>query len=102
MAYDCETPKESESPRFQAILRVTSGPRKRIPADIKSFSHELNSKGVRPFPFWKPRGLNNLEVGILLSRVLSYSFPGSICFSTYLLWNWYLHVGGFGNDTWKV
>uniref|UniRef100_A0A2P2MIV0 non-specific serine/threonine protein kinase n=1 Tax=Rhizophora mucronata TaxID=61149 RepID=A0A2P2MIV0_RHIMU len=59
--YDCENPKESESPRFQAILRVTSAPRKRFPADIKSFSHELNSKGVRPFPFWKPRGLNNLE-----------------------------------------
>ncbi|WRX17754.1 Protein kinase domain - like 10 [Theobroma cacao] len=60
-SYDCENPKESESPRFQAILRVTSGPRKRFPADIKSFSHELNSKGVRPFPLWKPRRLNNLE-----------------------------------------
>ncbi|XP_057250240.1 probable serine/threonine protein kinase IREH1 isoform X3 [Beta vulgaris subsp. vulgaris] len=68
MAYDCETPKESESPRFQAILRVTSGPRKRIPADIKSFSHELNSKGVRPFPFWKPRGLNNLEEVLVMIR----------------------------------
>ncbi|KAJ0803426.1 hypothetical protein HanOQP8_Chr00c510g0836811 [Helianthus annuus] len=53
--------KESESPRFQAILRVTNAPRKRYPADIKSFSHELNSKGVRPYPFWKPRGLSNLE-----------------------------------------
>ncbi|KAI4352098.1 hypothetical protein L6164_006384 [Bauhinia variegata] len=60
-AYDYENPKESESPRFQAILRVTSAPRKRFPGDIKSFSHELNSKGVRPFPFWKPRRLNNLE-----------------------------------------
>ncbi|KAI3705995.1 hypothetical protein L1987_76247 [Smallanthus sonchifolius] len=60
-SYDCENPKESESPRFQAILRVTNAPRKRYPADIKSFSHELNSKGVRPYPFWKPRGLNNLE-----------------------------------------
>ncbi|XP_062159170.1 probable serine/threonine protein kinase IREH1 isoform X2 [Alnus glutinosa] len=60
-AYECDNPKESESPRFQAILRVTSAPRKRFPADIKSFSHELDSKGVRPFPFWKPRGLNNLE-----------------------------------------
>ncbi|XP_059302918.1 probable serine/threonine protein kinase IREH1 [Lycium ferocissimum] len=61
-SYECENPKESESPRFQAIMRVTSAPRKRFPADIKSFSHELNSKGVRPYPFWKPRGLNNLEV----------------------------------------
>ncbi|XP_021747282.1 probable serine/threonine protein kinase IREH1 [Chenopodium quinoa] len=68
MAFDCETPKESESPRFQAILRVTSGPRKRNPADIKSFSHELNSKGVRPFPFWKPRGLNNLEEVLIMIR----------------------------------
>ncbi|XP_042504041.1 probable serine/threonine protein kinase IREH1 isoform X2 [Macadamia integrifolia] len=67
-SYDCETPKESESPRFQALLRVTSAPRKRFPADIKSFSHELNSKGVRPFPFWKPRGLNNLEEVLVVIR----------------------------------
>ncbi|KAL6909483.1 hypothetical protein ACP4OV_001764 [Aristida adscensionis] len=61
-AYDpCETPKESESPRFKAIMQATSAPRKRAPADIKSFSHELNSKGVRPFPFWKPRGIYNLK-----------------------------------------
>ncbi|PON60717.1 cGMP-dependent kinase [Trema orientale] len=66
--YDCDNPKESESPRFQAILRVTSGPRKRVPTDIKSFSHELNSKGVRPFPFWKPRGLNNLEEILVVIR----------------------------------
>ncbi|GAV70788.1 Pkinase domain-containing protein, partial [Cephalotus follicularis] len=66
--YDCENPKESESPRFQAILRLTSAPRKRFPADIKSFSHELNSKGVRPFPFWKPRGLNNLEEILVVIR----------------------------------
>ncbi|GKA54191.1 probable serine/threonine protein kinase IREH1 isoform X1 [Tanacetum coccineum] len=64
-SYDCENPKESESPRFQAIMRVTSAPRKRYPNDIKSFSHELNSKGVRPFPLWKPRGLNNVEQEVL-------------------------------------
>uniref|UniRef100_A0A7N0ZVB7 non-specific serine/threonine protein kinase n=1 Tax=Kalanchoe fedtschenkoi TaxID=63787 RepID=A0A7N0ZVB7_KALFE len=68
VSYDCEIPKESESPRFQAILRVTSAPRKRFPADIKSFSHELNSKGVRPYPFWKPRGLNNLEEVLVVIR----------------------------------
>ncbi|XP_039007734.1 probable serine/threonine protein kinase IREH1 isoform X5 [Hibiscus syriacus] len=67
-SHDCENPKESESPRFQAILRVTSGPQKRFPADIKSFSHELNSKGVRPFPFWKPRRLNNLEEVLVVIR----------------------------------
>ncbi|VFQ87216.1 unnamed protein product [Cuscuta campestris] len=66
--YECDYPKESESPRFQAILRLTSAPRKRHPGDIKSFSHELNSKGVRPFPFWKPRGLNNLEEVLSMIR----------------------------------
>ncbi|KAL3343471.1 hypothetical protein AABB24_027151 [Solanum stoloniferum] len=67
-SYEWENPKESESPRVQAILRVTSAPRKRFPADIKSFSHELNSKGVRPYPFWKPRGLNNLEEVLTMIR----------------------------------
>ncbi|CAN1265697.1 Probable serine/threonine protein kinase IREH1 [Linum perenne] len=65
---DVFTPEESESPRLQAILRLTSAPRKRFPADIKSFSHELNSKGVRPFPFWKPRGLNNVEQILVVIR----------------------------------
>ncbi|KAL6001461.1 putative serine/threonine protein kinase ireh1 [Asimina triloba] len=49
-------------------MRVTSAPRKRFPGDIKSFSHELNSKGVKPFPFWKPRGLNNLEEVLVVIR----------------------------------
>ncbi|KAI3976507.1 hypothetical protein MKX01_008365 [Papaver californicum] len=66
--FDCDTPKESESPRFQALLRVTSAPRRRAPSDIKSFSHELNSKGVRPFPLWRPRGLNNLEEVLVVIR----------------------------------
>ncbi|KAI4347283.1 hypothetical protein L6164_008105 [Bauhinia variegata] len=65
---DVCTPEESESPRFQAILRVTSAPRKRFPGDIKSFSHELNSKGVGPFPFWKPRRSNNLEEILVVIR----------------------------------
>ncbi|XP_023551449.1 probable serine/threonine protein kinase IRE [Cucurbita pepo subsp. pepo] len=52
--------KEIQSPRFRAILRVTSGKKKRT-LDIKSFSHELNSKGVRPFPVWKPRAFGYLE-----------------------------------------
>ena len=53
--------KETHSPRFQAILRVTSG-RKKKPHDIKSFSHELNSKGVRPFPVWRSRAVGHMEV----------------------------------------
>ncbi|KAK7341064.1 hypothetical protein VNO80_23988 [Phaseolus coccineus] len=52
--------KEMQSPRFQEILRLTSGRKKRNP-DIKSFSHELNSKGVRPFPIWKHRAFGHLE-----------------------------------------
>ncbi|XP_027356126.1 probable serine/threonine protein kinase IRE [Abrus precatorius] len=52
--------KEMQSPRFQEILRLTSGRKKRHP-DIKSFSHELNSKGVRPFPIWKHRAFGHVE-----------------------------------------
>ncbi|XP_059624828.1 probable serine/threonine protein kinase IRE [Cornus florida] len=59
--------KELQSPRFQAILRVTSGRRKRAP-DIKSFSHELNSKGVRPFPFWKSRAFGHMEEIMVMIR----------------------------------
>ncbi|XP_031265830.1 probable serine/threonine protein kinase IRE [Pistacia vera] len=51
--------EEMQSPRFQAILRVTSG-RKKKASEIKSFSHELNSKGVRPFPVWKSRALGHM------------------------------------------
>lgn len=53
--------KELQSPRFQAILRVTSGRKKKAP-DVKSFSHELNSKGVRPFPVWRSRAFGHMEV----------------------------------------
>ncbi|AEE76015.1 Protein kinase superfamily protein [Arabidopsis thaliana] len=67
-SYEWENPKESESPRYQALLRMTSAPRKRFPGDIKSFSHELNSKGVRPFPLWKPRRSNNVEEVLNLIR----------------------------------
>ncbi|CAN8270243.1 unnamed protein product [Cochlearia groenlandica] len=67
-SYEWENPKESESPRYQALLRMTSAPRKRFPGDIKSFSHELNSKGVRPFPLWKPRRSNNVEEVLVLIR----------------------------------
>ncbi|XP_010101342.2 probable serine/threonine protein kinase IRE [Morus notabilis] len=59
--------KEIQSPRFKALLRVTSGRKKRTP-DIKSFSHELNSKGVRPFPLFKPRALGHMEEIIVAIR----------------------------------
>ncbi|XP_042495019.1 probable serine/threonine protein kinase IRE, partial [Macadamia integrifolia] len=58
---DFWTSKDIQSPRFQAIMRVTSGRRRKRP-DVKSFSHELCSKGgVRPFPFWKPRAYGRTE-----------------------------------------
>ncbi|XP_061340467.1 probable serine/threonine protein kinase IRE [Gastrolobium bilobum] len=53
--------KEIQSPRFQEILRLTSGRKKRNPDIIKSFSHELNSKGVKPFPLWKHRTFGHME-----------------------------------------
>lgn len=85
--YDaCETPKESESPRFKAIMQATSAPRKRFPADIKSFSHELNSKGVRPFPFWKPRSIYNLKV-ITFSRFHFYSCGDDLVLVLRFLYN---------------
>ncbi|KAL6131880.1 hypothetical protein ACLB2K_070253 [Fragaria x ananassa] len=59
--------KEMQSPRFQAILRVTSGRKKRTP-DIKSFSHELDSKGVRPFPVWKSRAFGHMEEVLVALR----------------------------------
>ncbi|KAE8729919.1 putative serine/threonine protein kinase IRE [Hibiscus syriacus] len=60
--------EEMQSPRFQAILRVTSGRRKKAP-DVKSFSHELNSKGVRPFLLKKSRALGHMEEVLLATRM---------------------------------
>ncbi|KAL7087119.1 hypothetical protein ACP275_13G046400 [Erythranthe tilingii] len=59
--------KEMQSPRFQAILRLTSGRKRRVP-DIKSFSHELDSKGVRPLPFWKSRAIGRMEEIMVMIR----------------------------------
>ncbi|GFP88277.1 probable serine/threonine protein kinase ire [Phtheirospermum japonicum] len=59
--------KEIQSPRFQAILRLTSGRKKRVP-DVKSFSHELDSKGVRPLPFWKSRAIGRIEEIMVMVR----------------------------------
>ncbi|KAG8049316.1 hypothetical protein GUJ93_ZPchr0009g2005 [Zizania palustris] len=48
--------REMDSPRFRAIMRATSGRRKRAP-DVKSFSHELNARGPHhPMQQRKPRG----------------------------------------------
>ncbi|XP_042067564.1 probable serine/threonine protein kinase IRE isoform X1 [Salvia splendens] len=66
--YHAAFAKEMQSPRFQAILRLTSGRKKRAP-DIKSFSHELDSKGVRPLPFWKSRTIGRMEEIMVMIRV---------------------------------
>ena len=52
--------RETKSPRFQAVPCVTNGRKKKTP-DVKSFSHELNSKGVRPYPFLKSREFGHME-----------------------------------------
>ncbi|EPS71542.1 hypothetical protein M569_03217, partial [Genlisea aurea] len=65
--YNASLAREMQSPRFQAILRLTSG-RKKRERDIKSFSHELNSKGVRPLPLWKSRGIDRMEEIIVMVR----------------------------------
>lgn len=61
-----DSPKEMESPRFQALLRMTGGPRKGKATDIKSFSHELDPRGVRSYEFTPPHSLHELEVGFLV------------------------------------
>ncbi|KAI3731256.1 hypothetical protein L1987_62444 [Smallanthus sonchifolius] len=59
--------KEMQSPRFQAILRATSGLKKRA-SDLKSFSQELNSKGARPLSFSKSRGFGRVEEILVMLR----------------------------------
>jgi hypothetical protein len=56
--------KELESPRFRAIIRATSGRKKR--GDVKSFSHELNCKGHHQIPIRKLRGVTSLDVTLSL------------------------------------
>ncbi|KAK1415361.1 hypothetical protein QVD17_31142 [Tagetes erecta] len=59
--------KEMQSPRFQAILRATSGLMKRA-SDVKSLTHELSSKGTRPLPFSKSRGFGRVEEILAMLR----------------------------------
>ncbi|KAI3817915.1 hypothetical protein L1987_11715 [Smallanthus sonchifolius] len=59
--------KEMQSPRFQAILRATSSLKKRA-SDLKSLSHELNSKGARPLSFSKSRGFGRVEEILVMLR----------------------------------
>ncbi|XP_078152825.1 putative serine/threonine protein kinase IRE [Carex rostrata] len=59
--------KELESPRFRAIIRATSGRKKR--GDVKSFSHELNQKGHHQLPIRRLRGVTSLDELINVVRM---------------------------------
>ncbi|KAL2623947.1 hypothetical protein R1flu_008192 [Riccia fluitans] len=66
-----DTQKETESPRFQALLRMTGGPKKKkLGNDIKSYSHELDPRGVRSHDYWRSHSFNDLEkfLGALRAR----------------------------------
>ena len=69
-----DLPKEIESPRFQALLRMTGGPRKGKSIDIKSFSHELDPRGVRNYEFLRPNNLHELEVCVYFVFVLRWKY----------------------------
>ncbi|KAG2305098.1 hypothetical protein Bca52824_033749 [Brassica carinata] len=56
-----ENPKELKPPHLQAIPQMARTPRKSLFGDNKSFSHELNAEGVRPFPLRKPDRSNSWE-----------------------------------------
>ncbi|XP_024361260.1 probable serine/threonine protein kinase IRE3 [Physcomitrium patens] len=60
---DAEAESPTESPRFKALLRMTKTNGKRH-TDIKSFSHELDPRGLRSHEFLRPHnfgGFNGLE-----------------------------------------
>ncbi|CAA7048174.1 unnamed protein product [Microthlaspi erraticum] len=66
---ELENSKEPESSRYRQHLRLmSSAPRKTFPGDMKSFSHELDSKSVGPFPSWKSRRSKSLEEMLDLIR----------------------------------
>lgn len=79
-------------------MRVTSGRKKKVP-DIKSFSHELNSEGVRPLPLWKPRAYGHVEVAacFINEYLISCSF-NSILITPFI----YSTSGDHGNAEGKV
>ncbi|XVF09682.1 hypothetical protein REPUB_Repub07fG0115900 [Reevesia pubescens] len=66
-----------ESPRFQDILRVTSGRKKKAPV-AKSYSYELNSKGVRPYPLLKSRAFGHMEEVLVATRVKFDRLKGEV------------------------
>lgn len=60
---DAEAESPTESPRFQALLRMTKSVGKKH-RDIKSFSHELDPRGLRSHEFFRPQnlgGFNDLQ-----------------------------------------
>ncbi|KAD5961289.1 hypothetical protein E3N88_12762 [Mikania micrantha] len=59
--------KQIQSPVFPAITRVLNGRKKKV-SYVKSFSHELNSKGVRPLPIRKPHAHGHVEEIMLMLK----------------------------------
>lgn len=58
--------KETDSPRFKALLRLTCGlSKKKSAADITSFSHELSSTASTLHPYLRFQNVKNSEVSFL-------------------------------------
>lgn len=75
--YNLQSP--TESPRFKALLRMTKTNGKRH-TDIKSFSHELDPRGLRSHEFLRPHnfgGFNGLEVFSILHSCVTAGSPSS-------------------------
>ncbi|KAH7276700.1 hypothetical protein KP509_39G018200 [Ceratopteris richardii] len=54
--------KETESPRYKALLRLTCGsPNKKSSGDITSFSHELSSNANMSHPYWRFQNARSTE-----------------------------------------
>ncbi|MQL70821.1 hypothetical protein Taro_003095, partial [Colocasia esculenta] len=58
-------PKDMQSPRFRAIMRATSGRRRRPRVDVKSFSHELGQKMPQHYQFIRNHRLEEDIVAIM-------------------------------------
>ncbi|KAK9291428.1 hypothetical protein L1049_019375 [Liquidambar formosana] len=60
-------PRKSSPPVSKLYCALQVDVRREHP-EVKSFSHELNSKGVRPYPFWKPRAFGHMEEIMVIVR----------------------------------
>ena len=62
--------KETDSPRYSALLRLTHGsPKKKNPIGITSFSHELTDAGIASHPFLQLHNAKSSGVCLFSSYV---------------------------------